>query len=83
MHTPQSKSGGVVARPWMYGFIGILGLFGLYAFAIHQPAMLFWFTFFSFFAAFGYVRDELKYLGLLSVAGLILAILGLARVIAI
>jgi hypothetical protein len=67
----------------MYGFIGFLGLFGLYAFAIHQPAMLFWFTFFSFFAAFGYVRDGLKYLGLIRVAELILAIPGLARVIAV
>jgi hypothetical protein len=80
-----SRSNGDVAptRQWIFGFIGFLGLLGLYAFAAHQPAMLFWFTFFTFFTAFGYLRDELKYVGLLGVAGLVLAILGLARVIVV
>ena len=71
MQTTSGQVGRGIERRWPLGFLGLFGLTRLPAFAVHEPLMLFWFAFFGFFAAFGQLRDELKYLGLVGVAGLI------------
>ena len=55
-----------------YGFSGFIGLLALRAFEYHNPLYLFLFSFFSFFWIFRYWKDELKYLGLSGVLGLII-----------
>jgi hypothetical protein len=44
VHITESHGDTAVGRPWILGFLGFLGLLGFLAFAVHQPAMLFWFT---------------------------------------
>ena len=62
---------------WMLGFLGLLSLMGFLAFRFGDPVWLFWFTFASFFSAFRYRWEPLKYLGFLGVVGLFVAIAGI------
>lgn len=55
-----------------YGFSGFIGFDAFSAFKYNNPLYLFLFSFFSFFWIFRYWKDELKYLGLSGVLGLII-----------
>jgi hypothetical protein len=67
-------------RHWMLGFLGLLSSMGFLAFHIGDPVWLFWFTFASFFSAFRYQWEPLRYLGLLGIVGLLVAIAGVLGV---
>lgn len=64
-------------KSWAIGFVGLGGLLGLESFVSQNPWQLLFFCYFGFFFWFGYKRECLKYLGLLGVAGLIVAVFGL------
>jgi hypothetical protein len=53
------------------GFFGLIGMEALRAFPTHNPAYFFLFGFFVIFYEFKYWKDELKYLGLAGLLGLI------------
>lgn len=66
------------------GCLGFLGFLGMQGFSLHNPLYLFGFCFSAFFFAFKSAPGKwsnLKYLGLLSVAGFIVSILGVLGVI--
>jgi hypothetical protein len=67
---PQ-RSGGPKWTIGCYGFTGFFGFWAFNAFQYHNPLYLFLFALFAFFALFRYWKDELKYLGLSGVLGLI------------
>ncbi len=85
------------ARECLCGFtdIGLIGihfppwsprLFGFSRFQPTEPLAvvpLFFFCYFTFFINFRYFKEELKYLGLLGPAGLVLALLSVAGVFSV
>jgi hypothetical protein len=58
-----------------------LGFTGFLAFNYHEPWLLFYFCAFAALTRFGYLKEELKYLGLLAIPGFIVAILGVIGII--
>ena len=70
-------------KTYHFGFMGFMGFWGMQAFALHNP---WYFLGFCFFAYFNYFKlapgkwSNLKYLGLLSIAGPIVTILGVFKV---
>jgi len=69
---------------YFIGFLGFLGFLGMQAFALHNPLFLLGFCFTAYFLYFKYAPGKwsyLKYLGLLSIIGIGVTILGVFKVI--
>ncbi|MDH7593254.1 MAG: hypothetical protein QHG99_02720 [Methanomicrobiales archaeon] len=71
------------SNAWMGGFFGFLGFIGFGVLSTHNPWDMFFFCFFVFFYRFGYLREELKYLGFLGVFGFLLALAGVTRILTV